>query len=92
MKKILFLTLSVLSFHAFAGDKYVCTHANMERFIEVIYASPDSKVPCKVKYTKPDEVKILWRANNEMGYCESKAEEFAKKQESFGWSCSVVSE
>ena len=30
---------------------------------------------------------VLWRATNEAGYCEARAEEFLEKLESWGWQC-----
>jgi hypothetical protein len=47
-------------------------------------------VPCDVKYTKPEGATILWSANNEVGYCENKAQEFAIESAMRGWSCSGV--
>lgn len=88
MKTILFIFLSVFALQAYAGGKYVCKSGNVERTIEVVYNSPDSKVPCDVKYTKSDSVEILWSAQNQEGYCESKAKKFAIKLTNWGWSCS----
>ncbi len=89
MKSILFLILSVLAFSSYAQDKYVCKNGTSQRIVEVIYSHPDSKVPCEVKYTKSDGHKILWNAKNKVGYCESKAKEFAKKLTGWGWTCSA---
>ena len=69
-------------------DRYVCNLGNNERVIEVIYASPPSKVPCEVSYTKSEGVQKLWRAQNEIGYCESHARTFAEKHMGWGWHCS----
>lgn len=74
-----------------AQDRYVCNLGNKERVIEVIYASPPSKVPCEVSYTKSEGVQTLWRAQNEIGYCEVRARELAEKQKTWGWHCSQPS-
>ncbi|WP_058119487.1 hypothetical protein [Photobacterium kishitanii] len=88
MKVIILLMLSILSFQAYAQDKYVCHKGGVERTVEVVYSQPGSKVPCEVKYTKPNSNKILWSADHEVGYCETKAKQFVHKLGGFGWSCS----
>lgn len=90
MKSILFLILSFAAFYSYAQDKYVCNNGNTQRIVEVIYSHPSSKLPCKVQYTKHGSHKILWRANNLAGYCESKAKEFTKKLTGWGWTCSAA--
>jgi hypothetical protein len=40
-------------------------------------------------YEKSTGLKTLWRAENEEGYCEEKAKEFAEKQANWGYECSV---
>jgi len=87
MKSILFIFLAALSLNSYAESKYVCKSGNVERIIEVVYSSPDSKVPCDVKYTKSDSAEVLWSAQNETGYCESKSDELALKLENLGWVC-----
>ena len=39
----------------------------------------------------PGERQVLWTADNESGYCESKTEEFIDKLEGWGWSCETGS-
>ncbi|PSV15868.1 hypothetical protein C0W59_09740 [Photobacterium kishitanii] len=92
MKVIILLVLSILSFQVYAQDRYVCHKDGAERTVEVVYSQPGSKVPCEVKYTKPDSNKILWSANHEVGYCETKAKQFVLKLGGFGWSCSDVND
>lgn len=50
-------------------------------------------VPCEVQYFKdteaPGESQVLWSAQAQAGYCESKASEFVAKLEGWGWSCSA---
>jgi len=87
MKTALFIVLSALTFQGVASDKYVCTSGDVERTIEVLYTTADSKVPCDVKYTKPESTQILWSAQNQEGYCETKAKAFSEKLTGYGWSC-----
>ena len=36
-----------------------------------------------------DSEETLWDARYEQGYCEARASEFVKKQDNWGWSCSL---
>jgi hypothetical protein len=76
---------------AVAADKYRCSEGNLERRVEIIY-EPGRAVPCVVQYFKdteaPGETQVLWRAQNESGYCESKAAAFIEQLDSQGWNCS----
>lgn len=72
-----------------AGMKSICTHGNESRVIEVVYSS-DGPLPCEVHYTKAEGTQVLWSAQNAMGYCEQKAEEFTEKQRNWGWECETT--
>lgn len=72
-----------------AGMKSICTHGNESRVIEVVYSS-DGPLPCEVHYTKAEGTQVLWSAQNAMGYCEQKAEEFTEKQRAWGWECETT--
>ncbi len=79
-----FLLVSTLSF---ADISYICSNAGFERRIAIKYQNASNSVPCEVVYDKGEGAQILWFADNELGYCEEKAEDFVEKQESWGWSC-----
>lgn len=87
---ILFTIAGACAFAAAAvADPILCTHGGLERTVEVVYSDPGQAVPCEVLYEKPmeDGQHTLWRAQNEEGYCESKAEAFVDKLAGMGWSC-----
>jgi hypothetical protein len=73
-----------------AADNYQCTNGDLVRRVEILY-EPGRAVPCEVQYYKdteaPDAPQVLWRAQNESGYCESKTAAFIEQLESQGWSC-----
>ena len=76
------------------GDhNYRCTSGDAVRRIEVVHAS-GAPVPCSVNYHKdteaPGQSQELWSAQNEDGYCEARAEEFAERLERLGWQCEVI--
>ena len=64
----------------------VCTHGTQERVIEVVYPT-GSQLPCEVRYTKNGSTEVIWNAQNETRYCETKAAEFIEKQRGWGWQC-----
>ncbi len=70
--------------------QYICRSNQLERRVELDYLS-NSDLPCEVNYYKdneaPGEKTTLWRAQNQVGYCEAKTAEFITKLESLGWVC-----
>ncbi len=81
------LATAALSFSAF-GALSTCKSGASERKIEVTTAE-GGKPPCEVKYTKEGETegKVLWNAQNDGGYCSTKAGELVAKLTSSGWAC-----
>jgi hypothetical protein len=86
---VLLLTFSIPA-STLAADNYRCTNGDLVRRVEILY-EPGRAVPCEVQYYKdteaPGSSQILWRAQNESGYCESKTAAFIEQLESQGWSC-----
>lgn len=71
-----------------AGEAYVCQRGTLVRHISIDYATEGMAVPCQVNYIREDETtQSLWSAQNDEGYCEQKAAEFAEKQRDWGWDC-----
>ena len=73
-----------------AAQSLVCTNDSLERLVDLRYDNPGEAVPCSIVYTKPTEgvpEQVLWRAENEEGYCEARFEEFVDKLSGWGWSC-----
>ena len=71
---------------------YTCTYDEMVRRVEIL-TEPGMPVPCEVHYHKdteaPGEHQVLWSAQNDAAYCESKTAEFVAQLEEWGWSCSA---
>jgi len=75
---------------SWAGS-WTCQHTGLTRQVTVFYPEAPAPLPCKVYYSKPDEnvlPRVLWKAGNQQGYCERKAEQLAEKLRSLGWQCS----
>ena len=70
-----------------AEESYTCRNGENIRVIEVVYANPNSPVPCEVNYDKGAGANSLWRAQNQTGYCEEKAAAFVEKHQGWGWQC-----
>lgn len=94
MKTIVRTTLCVAAFlvtPVLAQTGYQCTSGDLVRRVEVVYTGAGA-VPCEVQYVKETEApgtrETLWDAQNESGYCEARAEEFATQLQSLGWACS----
>ena len=86
--QILVFTFFVLPISAFASS-WSCSHDNDVREIHVMSTDP-AGVPCEVVYkklTEGVEDQVLWSANNDSSYCETKAKDFVAKQEGWGWVC-----
>ena len=73
------------------GEKSLCKIGDVMRRIEIHYYENDKAVPCEVHYYKdteePGEDRILWRAENEVGFCENKMTAFVGYLTGFGWYC-----
>ncbi len=95
-KKLSFaILLSTISLPAtaVAADNYRCTNGDLVRRVEIYY-EPGLEVPCEVHYYKdtelPGERQVPWRAQNEAGYCESRAKAFIEQLKSQGWECTAT--
>ena len=86
----LMATLVPLTATAQESGKYQCTYGEMQRRVEIV-TEPGVEVPCSVHYFKdteaPGEQKVLWSAENDGSYCQSKAMEFVAKLQGWGWDC-----
>ncbi len=73
------------------GPKYECKLQDLVRRVEVVYTTPGSAVPCEVHYYKDTEAsgetQVLWTAQNEIRYCETRASGFVDKLSGWGWAC-----
>lgn len=73
-----------------APNNFQCTLGDLQRRVEILYETGVT-VPCEVHYFKdseaPGKSQVLWRAQNEAGYCERMTENFIGKLRNLGWSC-----
>lgn len=90
MKLILSTAAAVLLSSALsvsASEDFVCDNDGKKRIVSIVYQNEETPVPCEVRYDKGEGEQTLWTAQSEVGFCEARANEFMKKQESLGWSC-----
>jgi len=91
-KSPLFVVFLLLPSLGFAQDvtNYQCSLDELTRRVEIL-SEPGMPVPCEVHYYRdtesPGDDQVLWRAQNEVGYCETRAAEFVEKLRSMGWTC-----
>ena len=92
--KLATLAVLMLAASSLSADPTECRLGDLARSVEVVYSSPGQAVPCEVLYRKAGDgtLETLWRATNETGYCEARADEFIKKLESWGWTCEAAAE
>ena len=76
------------------GDKSLCKNGKFQRSVQVQYYEQEKQVPCEVHYYKnakqPDMGQVLWRAANEVGFCEKKMAVFLDELSDSGWDCHQV--
>ena len=80
------LLLVPIAATAVENQRTTCHHGDQTRVIELVYPT-GQMLPCEVHYTKNGTTEVLWNAQNETRYCESKAAEFIEKQRGWGWNC-----
>lgn len=85
-------TTERISKEKFLKSGYLCSLEEAERLIQIVYLVPEQKVPCEVHYHKDGEQKLLWRAVNQTGFCERKADDFADQQQEWGFSCKTLAD
>jgi hypothetical protein len=93
LRKIFALSFGLVSIAAAQNEtSFRCELGGNVRRVEIMYET-GVVVPCEVHYIKETEAPgtrdALWRAQNESGYCEARAQEFVARLESLGWSCSA---
>lgn len=72
---------------AYADETYLCTFGQQQRVISVIYENQQRQLPCEVRYKKQQGTEVLWRSENQVGYCLEQAKKFVEKQVGWGWRC-----
>lgn len=86
----LLAALAPLGAFAQSNNSFQCSLNGMLRRVEIVYETGVA-VPCEVHYYKdteaPGERQVLWRAQNESGYCESQTRDFIAQLQSWGWQC-----
>ena len=71
------------------AESWSCRHDNDVREVHIQRAT-DAAVPCDVVYrklTEGQEDQVLWSAQNDENYCDTKAAGFVEKLEGWGWTC-----
>ncbi len=92
MKHLIFVTIFISSAAiAEQNQLALCQFGDNQRKIEVVYPQ-DSNNVCEVQYTKNSEMRVLWSARSDRGYCAEKAASFVEKHQGWGWRCEAQNE
>ena len=86
---ILGTALALPGFVAAQAPTYDCAHGGSTRRVEVAFPVAGA-TRCEVRYHKDGATHVLWSAEVESSYCESKARDFIAKLQEAGWSCANV--
>lgn len=85
------LKATVVDGQASAAGVTVCSQGSHTRKVELM-TTGEKKLPCSVHYKKeteqPGHDQIIYTAQNDLAYCESKARAFVEKLNGQGWKCS----
>ena len=83
------LALLLIAVSSQGAAAVTCTSGDLIRRVTVVYDDPGQPVPCSVLYEKPGQgpSQTLWSAQNEVGYCEDKAQGFVTRLDALGWDC-----
>ena len=90
MKERLLILAGALAFSGFAAAQapsYECVNGASTRRVEVAFPAA-GETRCEVRYYKDGASQVLWSADVESAYCETKARDFIAKLQDAGWSCS----
>ena len=88
---ILGAALALPSIAAAQAASYDCVHGGSTRRVEVAFPVA-GETRCEVRYYKDGASHVLWSAQVESGYCETKARDFIAKLQETGWSCAIADE
>jgi hypothetical protein len=87
------LALTVFCASMVHSVQYQCAHGLAVRSVTVEYQQRGQQVPCGVVYHKPPQApNALWKAQAQLGFCESRAKELVQTLERSGWSCDEIQE
>ena len=90
VKSLLFLMALLGLVAQSTASSWTCRNADLIREVTVFYPNAPAQLPCKVYYSKKTEnamPRVLWKAENDVNYCERKAEELVEKLRALGWQC-----
>ena len=96
MKRLLVAAVAAASTlgvaYAQENQSYQCQREGDQRSVAVEYSMGDGAKSCSVMYTKQSQpAKELWHYEAHADQCQVQAEQFLKKLEGFGLTCSAAS-
>jgi hypothetical protein len=77
-----------------SAAEFECRHGDVLRRVEVAIGEAAGDAACEVRYWRnasiPGEVQVLWRASQDLDFCDAKARDLLARLEAGGWACSAL--
>jgi len=76
-----------------SAAEFLCRHGDLLRRVEVVAGEAVPDAACEVRYWRDastsTEGEVLWRANQDLDFCDSRARNLLARLETGGWSCAA---
>jgi len=76
-----------------SAAEFQCRHGDQLRRVEVNTGEVARDAACEVRYWRdastPPEGQVLWRANQDLDFCDAKARDLLARLEAGGWACAA---
>jgi hypothetical protein len=76
-----------------SAAEFDCRHGDLRRRVEVNTGDAVQDAACEVRYWRnasaPGDGEVLWRANQDLDFCDAKARDLLERLERGGWTCTA---
>jgi hypothetical protein len=76
-----------------SAAEFDCRHGDLMRRVEVNTGDAVQNAACEVRYWRnasaPGDGEVLWRANQDLDFCDAKARDLLARLEAGGWTCTA---
>jgi len=76
-----------------SAAEYLCRHGDLLRRVEVVTGEAVPDAACEVRYWRDastsTEGQVLWRANQDLDFCDANARDLLARLATGGWSCAA---
>jgi hypothetical protein len=76
-----------------SAAEFECRHGDLMRRVELNTGDAVQDAACEVRYWRdasaPGDGEVLWRANQDLDFCDAKARDLLRRLEAGGWTCAA---